>query len=182
MICSHSGISCSLKKKELQTHAATRMSLKDIVSETRLPQRIVLRDPMSVKSLHASMLSHFIVTPQTIALQACLSTGSSRTEDWSGLPSPPPEDLPDPGVKPTSPVSPALAGRFFTTEPLGKVKRKSKSFSRVQLFATDPIDYTVHGILQARILEWVAFPFSRGSSQPRDCTQVSHIAGGFFTS
>ena len=40
----------------------------------------------------------------------------------------------------------------------------------------DPIDYTVHGILQARILEWVAFPFSRGSSQPRDRTQVSHIA------
>ena len=47
-----------------------------------------------------------------------------------------------------------------------------------------PMDYTVHGIhgiLQARILEWVAFPFSRGSSQPRDGTQVSCIAGGFFT-
>ena len=46
----------------------------------------------------------------------------------------------------------------------------------------DPMDYTVHGILQARLLEWVAFPFSRGSSQPRDQTQVSHTAGGFFTS
>ena len=46
----------------------------------------------------------------------------------------------------------------------------------------DPIDYVVHVILQARILEWVAFPFSRASSQPRDQTQVSHIAGGFFTS
>ena len=45
----------------------------------------------------------------------------------------------------------------------------------------DLMDYTVHGLLQARILEWVAFPFSRGSSQPRDWTQVSHIAGGFFT-
>ena len=44
----------------------------------------------------------------------------------------------------------------------------------------DPVDYIVHGILQARILEGVAFPFSRGSSQPRDQTQVSHIAGGFF--
>ena len=42
--------------------------------------------------------------------------------------------------------------------------------------------YTVHGILQARILKWVAFPFTRASSQPRDQTQVSHIAGGFFTS
>ena len=46
----------------------------------------------------------------------------------------------------------------------------------------DPMDYTVHGILQATILEWVAFPFSRGSSQPSDRTQVSRIAGGFFTS
>ena len=46
----------------------------------------------------------------------------------------------------------------------------------------DPIDYTVHGILQARILEWVAVPFSRGSPQPRDWTQVACIAGGFFTS
>ena len=44
------------------------------------------------------------------------------------------------------------------------------------------MDYTVHGIFQARILEWIAFPFSRGSSQPKDWTQVSHIAGGFFTS
>ena len=46
----------------------------------------------------------------------------------------------------------------------------------------DPMDYTVHGILQARILEWVAFPFSRGSPQPREGTQVSCIAGRFFTS
>ena len=45
----------------------------------------------------------------------------------------------------------------------------------------DSMDYIVHGIPQARILEWVAFPFSRRSSQPRDRTQVSHIAGGFFT-
>ena len=46
----------------------------------------------------------------------------------------------------------------------------------------DRMDYTVHKILQARILEWVAFSFSRGSSQPRDQTQVSHSAGRFFTS
>ena len=45
-----------------------------------------------------------------------------------------------------------------------------------------PVHYTVHGILQARILEWVAMLFSRGCSQPRDRTQVSHTAGGFFTS
>ena len=45
----------------------------------------------------------------------------------------------------------------------------------------DPIDCIVLGILQARILKWVAFPFSRGSSQTRHQTQVSLIAGGFFT-
>ena len=43
------------------------------------------------------------------------------------------------------------------------------------------MDYTVHGMLQARILEWVAGPFSKGSSQPRDRTGVSCIAGGLFT-
>ena len=42
--------------------------------------------------------------------------------------------------------------------------------------------YTVHGILRARTLEWVTFSFSTGSSQPRDQTQVSLIAGRFFTS
>ena len=46
----------------------------------------------------------------------------------------------------------------------------------------NPMDYIVHGILQARILEWVAFPFSRGSFQPRDQPQVSCIVGGLFTS
>ena len=46
----------------------------------------------------------------------------------------------------------------------------------------DPMDYIVRGILQARVPEWVAFPFSRGSSQVWDQTQVSLIAGGFFTS
>ena len=45
-----------------------------------------------------------------------------------------------------------------------------------------PMDYTVSGILLARILEWVAFPLSRGSFKPRDRTQVSHIAGRFFAS
>ena len=50
----------------------------------------------------------------------------------------------------------------------------------------DPMDFSppgssVYGISQARIPEWVAMPSSKGSSQPRDGTQVCHIAGGFFT-
>ena len=59
-----------------------------------------------------------------------------------------------------------------------KVKRKSLSL--VRLFVTPWT--TVHGILQARILELVAFPFPRGSAQSRDWTQVSCVEGGFFTS
>ena len=53
---------------------------------------------------------------------------------------------------------------------------KWKSLSCVRLSATPWTIYTLHGILQARILEWVTIPSSRGSSQPRDQTQVSHIA------
>ena len=58
------------------------------------------------------------------------------------------------------------------------ITRKWKSLSCPTL--CDPMDYSVHGILQARILEWVVFPFSRGSSRPRNWTRVSWIAGGFF--
>ena len=45
---------------------------------------------------------------------------------------------------------------------------KKVKASQLCLTLCDPVDYTVHGILQARVLEWVAVPFSRGSSQPRD--------------
>ena len=73
------------------------------------------------------------------------------------------------------------AGEEVLTE-----QSKSESLSHVGLFATpwsiQPMVYTAHGILQARMLEWATFSFSRGSSQPRDQTQVSHIADRFFTS
>ena len=64
------------------------------------------------------MLSRFIhvqlfVTLWTVAHQAPLSKGFSRQEYWSGLPCPPPGDLPDPGTEPKSPMPPALAGGFF---------------------------------------------------------------------
>ena len=63
---------------------------------------------------HFSCVQHF-ATPWTAAHQAPLSMGFSRQEYWSGLPCPPPGDLPNPGVEPSSLMSPALAGRFFTT-------------------------------------------------------------------
>ena len=58
--------------------------------------------------------------PWTVALQAPLSMGFSRQEYWSGLPFPPSGDLLDPAIEPASLSSPALAGRLFTTEPLGR--------------------------------------------------------------
>ena len=91
------------------------------------------------------------------------------------------------------------AGRFFTDwatrevhlEPLKSIKQKWLYWSAVlsHSVVSDSLrPWTVAfqallspGILQARMLEWVAIPSSRGSSQPRDRTQVSHIVGGFFT-
>ena len=61
-----------------------------------------------------------LVTPWTVAVQAPPFTVFPRQEYWSELPFPSPENLPGPGIEPTSPVSPALAGRFSTTEPLRK--------------------------------------------------------------
>ena len=71
---------------------------------------------------------------------------------------------------------------FYYLKTITKPSQSSHScFSQVKIVQScltlcDPMDYTVHGILQARILEWEAIPFSRGSSQPRDQTQVSRIA------
>ena len=57
---------------------------------------------------------------------------------------------------------------------------KSVKVAQSCLILCDPIDYTVHGVLQATILEWVAFPFCRGSFQLRDLTQVSSVAGSLY--
>ena len=115
------------------------------------------------------------VTPWTAAHQAPLSRGFSRQEYWSGLPLSPPGDLPKPGIKPTSPVSSALQVDSLLSE--------GESHSVVS--DCDPMDCSppgspVRGILPGRILEWVAISFSRGSSQPRDRTRVSCIAGRRF--
>ena len=96
-------------------------------------------------------------------------------------------DLSNPGTEPASLMCPALGGGFFTMsatwEALHLVCCAVLSYG--ELFATP---WTVArqaplsmGILQARILEWVAMPFSRGCSQPRDRTQVYCITGRFFT-
>ena len=79
------------------------------------------------------MLSHVQLScnPMDHSHQAPLSTGFPRQEYWSGLPFPPPGDLPNPGIKPTFLVSPALAGKFFTTTPPGNPK---SYFTRAKYF------------------------------------------------
>ena len=73
-----------------------------------------------VHALNCSVVPDSFVTPWTVARQTPLSMGFLRQEYWSGLPFPSPGDLPHPGIEPASPVSPALAGGFFTTDSPGK--------------------------------------------------------------
>ena len=127
--------------------------------------------------------------PWTVARQAPLSMGFSRQEYWNALPGPPPGDLLNPGIEPASLTSPALAGWFFTTSTTGKLfldhEYGCESCSAMCTLC-NPVDYSlpgssVHRILQVRILEWIAIPFSRGSTQLRDQIWVSYIAGRFLT-
>ena len=98
------------------------------------------------------------VIPWTVAYQAPLSMEFSRQEYWSGLPFPSPGDLPDPGIEPRSP---ALQADSLLSELPGKPTLVPHKVTVAQLCQTlcDPIDDTVYGFLQARILEWVAFLF-----------------------
>ena len=75
----------------------------------------------------ACVLSHFshvqlFATQWTVVCQVPLSMGFSRQEQWTGLPFPPPGDLPNPDIEPASLMFPALAGRFFTTSATWKVR------------------------------------------------------------
>ena len=98
---------------------------KDILAVTKRQNnliRILIRCHQiysSFSSKSTSGKSHsciqLYVTLCTIAHQSPLSLGFSRQEYWTGLPCPPPGDLPNPGIKPTSLPSPALAGGLFTT-------------------------------------------------------------------
>ena len=132
-------------------------------------------------AIHKCMLTRLsrvrlFVTTCTVAHQAPLSMRFSRQEYWSGFPFLLQEIFPTQGSNPH--LLRFLHCGWILYHRATTQSAKSKSLSRT---LCGPMDCTVHGILQARILEWVAFPFSRGSSQPKDQTQVSHIVGRFFT-
>ena len=88
-------------------------------------------EPLYVCVFSLSVESSSFVTPWTVAYQDPLSMGFFRQEYWSGLPFPPPGDLPHPGSAPTSLVSPALEEGFFTTEPPGKPPESLHSHIRL---------------------------------------------------
>ena len=83
-------------------------------------RRCACPDSLSVCVLSRSGVSDFLRPQWIITRQAPLSMGFPRQEYWNGLPFPPPEDLPDPGMEPTSPASPASAGGLSTTEAPGR--------------------------------------------------------------
>ena len=146
-------------------------------------------------TLYVCDLSHFshvrlFATLWTIVSQDPQSMRFSRQEYWSGLPHTSPGDLLDPGIKPAFLNSPILVGWFFL--PIAPPRKSNYLlWSEVKVAQTcpilcDPMDWSppvssVHGILQARVMEWVTISFSRGSSPPRDWTLVSCTAGRFFT-
>ena len=110
---------------------------------------------MKVKIKFLSSVQLF-VTPWTVACQVPPSMGFNMQEHWSGLPFPSPGDLPDPGIKPRFPCD------MFLNFSL-KVKEK---VAWLYLTLWDPMDCSlpgssIHGIFQARTLEWVAIFFSR---------------------
>ena len=121
--------------------------------------------------------SCLFVTPWTVACQAPLSMEFSRQEYWSGLTFPSPGCLPNPGIEP---ASPALAGGLFHNEPPGKPHNHMCTCSVMSdslwVHGCSLPGSSVHGIFQARILEWLAIFSSRGSSRPRDQTHISCIS------
>ena len=131
---------------------------------------------VKVKSLSRVWL---YVTPWAIVCQAPPSKGFCRQEYWSGL------LFPSPGSSSPREWSqvPCMPAHSVLCEPPGKLLKVLVAQSCLAL--CDPVDCSspgssVHGILQERILEWVAIPFSRGSSPPRDRTRVSCIPGRCF--
>ena len=116
-------------------------------------------------------------TPCTAVCQAPLSMGilQARILEWVAMPSSRGSSQP----KNWTQIS-CIAGRFFTNW------ATESEVAQLCLTLCDPIDCSppwssVHGIFQARILEWVAISFSRGTSRPRDQTRVSRIVGRCFT-
>ena len=94
------------------------LKLYEVMDHISLALQYIFSFSYSAWYMHVYVLFspvQLLSTPGTVACQAPLTMGFSRQEYWSGLPVHPPEDLPDPEIKPESLASPAFAGKFFTT-------------------------------------------------------------------
>ena len=92
-------------------------------------------------------------TPCAVAHQAPLSMGFLRQEYWSGLPFPTPGDLPNPGIKPTSLVFPALRGGFFTTALPGKPMKSGRGHVNAGAMRARPIQQPLETLLGLEIID-----------------------------
>ena len=113
------------------------------------------------------MLSHVQLceTPWTVAHKAPLSIEFLRQEYWNGLPLPSPGDLRTPGTEPMFLMFTTLAGNSLVPPGKGsKSENVSHSVTHSNPMDCSPPGSSGHGILQARLLEWIAIPFSRGPS------------------
>ena len=108
--------------------------------------------------------------PTLFDLWTPLFQGFSKQEYWSGLLCSTPRDLPDPGIKSTSLMSPELTGRFFTTDTIWDAPAAAAKSPQLCLTLCGPMDGSppgspIPGILQARTLEWVAISFSNAGKR-----------------
>ena len=153
--------------------------MKKIWSHSVQFSRSVMSGSLKPHGLQHAMLPCPSPTPRTCS-NSCLPSWWCRpTISSSVIPFSCPQSFPTLGSFPMS--------QFFESggQSIGPIVKWSEVAQSCPTLC-DPVDCSlpgssVHGILQARILEWVAISFSRGSSQPRDQTQVSHIAGRYST-
>ena len=117
------GVKCLKTSVSIGPHLFPKWLQSATDSTTTLPEYSLSR-ALNISSLCTQLLScvQFLVTPWTVVCQAPLSMKFFKQEYWSELPFPLPGNPPKPGIETSSPMSPGLAGGFFTTAPTGKLK------------------------------------------------------------
>ena len=124
LLCNKSEMPARLLDTDIYRGIWTHRTRRE--NRVRDTHRVSLILPMQYVLGQLLTLVQFFVTPGTAGRQGPLCMDFSRKEYWNGLPFPTPRDLSDPGIEPTSPRSPPLAGKFFTTVPPGKSMQQER--------------------------------------------------------
>ena len=188
----------NLCRKQTESHVEKSQIHGELQAETHDFQKIVVMKTSCVRLYEVKWQSS--VMSDSLQPYGLYSPWNSPSQDTGvGCHALLQGNLPNPGIKPWSPTlqvvsSPAEPQRKPKNTGVGSLSLLLQIFpprnwtgSKVKvaqscLTLCNPMDHRIHGILQARILEWVAFPFCGGSSQPRDGNQITLIASGYFTS